>query len=295
MSDFYPMTMKQQQILDGYTCERLTDNSENGSLLFNFCNRKMPHLADQIMRYGWEEDRRGYPIAYYIVKNPDGEIAMIFSLRCGVLFDADSLKQLMEKKERYDMLIASMGNEHFTDQMRRELMELYGEVQHYEFLMKDMQFDTNRSMVRVAESYPAIELVHFCLNDRVRDEWRRSDMGNRTMGETLFWYFLVPKVQEIANLVGCQYLYTFVADTSLDGTLMNFFRTALHFSVSEHLGTAKPQFDFMCPMVYQPIYPMDASEVAHKEDGAENFRGIAQWRRDFFRCFNIGWDSESFV
>ncbi len=295
MSDFYPMTTEQRQILDSYTCERLTNNSVNIELLCSFRNRKMPHLADQIIRYGWEEDRRGYPIAYYVVKNPAGEIAMVFSLRCGVLFDVESLKHLMEKKERYDMLIASMGNENFTVQMRRELMELYREVQHYEFLMKDMQFDTNRSMVRVAASYPAIELVHFCLNDRVRDEWRRSGMGNKTMGETLFWYFLVPKVQQIANLVGCQYLYTFVPDTSFDGALMNYYRTALRFSVSEHLGTAKPQFDFMCPMVYQPIYPMDASEVAPEEDGAEDFRGIDQWRNDFFECFNIGRDSEAFV
>jgi hypothetical protein len=193
------------------------------------------------------------------------------------------------------MLIKSMGNESFTDEIRRELLELHHEVRAYEFLLEDMQFDTNRSMVRVAESYPAVELVCFVVNDNINDKWERSSMGSRTMAETLFWQFVVPKVLEIAELVGCQYLYTFVPDDSMNGALVGYYRNALRFSVSEHLGTAKPMFDFMCPMMYQPIYPMDAPESARKKDGAEDLRGIKQWQKEFFKHFNINYSSEDFI
>lgn len=295
MSDLYPITMEQLQTLDSYTCERLTANSENKRLLHSFYNRRMPHLAVLFQTNAWEEDQRGYPMAYYVVKNPAGEIAMVFALRCGVLFDTGSLKYLMDKKERYDMLINSMGNEAFTVEMRRELLDLYHEVQKYEFLMEDIRFDSNKSMLRVTESYPAIELVYLCLNDCVSDAWHHSGMQHKTMGETLFWRFLIPKVQEIANLVGCQYLYTFVADDHANGALINYFRNVLHFSSGEHLGTAKPIFDFMCTMLYQPIYPMDHTEFDYEPGEPEALRGIVQWREEFFRYFNNDPNSGEFV
>lgn len=296
MSVTYPITNEQKQILDRYTCERLTADPENKSHIYSFYSRKGRSLAYKLQADAWQEDLRGYPV-YYVVKDPNGQIVMYFSLKCGVLFDRDSLKSLMEKKERYDTLINSMGYASFTEEMRKELLELYHEVQEYEFLQEDMRFDTNKSMIRVVESYPAVELVHWCLNDHAREEWRSSGMGSRTMGETLFWCFIVPKVLEIANLVGCQYLYTFVADGSSDSILLRYFDVMLHFMTSDHLGTAKPAFDFMCPMMYQRIHRMDVDDptIDSNVASAENIHGIAQWQEEFFEHFNIDPGSRDFV
>ena len=73
------------------------------------------------------------------------------------------------------------------------------------------------------------------------------------MGETLFWGIIVPKLEDILNDVGAQYLYLFAADDKPDGALVNYYRVRLQFVVPPNLGANKPRFDFQCQFMCQKI------------------------------------------
>ena len=85
------------------------------------------------------------------------------------------------------------------------------------------------------KTYPAIEVVEFCANENGRSAWKHLGI-NRKMGECVFWHCIVPKLIKVQEVIGCQYVYLFAADSSLDGDLANYYKVALHFEQSATLG-----------------------------------------------------------
>lgn len=61
---------------------------------------------------------------------------------------------------------------------------------------------------------------------------------------------LVIKSEENA---GCQYLFLFAADTSEDGSLINYYDVALKFKKPTEIGTNKPRYDFCCEFMCEDI------------------------------------------
>ena len=77
-------------------------------------------------------------------------------------------------------------------------------------------------------------------------------MGH-TMGETLYWKYIVPKFIEVQKIAGCEYAFLFAADLSEDRTLVNYYDVSLKFQQQLDIGTNKPLYDFACVFMCQRI------------------------------------------
>ena len=77
------ITEEQKKIIKRFSCERLSSREENKRLIKKFSNDKGRSLVEYLQHLAWDEDIE-CKVAYYLIKSPDNEIAMFFSLKCGV-------------------------------------------------------------------------------------------------------------------------------------------------------------------------------------------------------------------
>ena len=136
----------------------------------------------------------------------------------------------------------------------------------YTIYKKDRIQEKNRGIVRVVETFSAVELAHFCTNDNAQREWKSFSIKH-PLGEVMFWNFIVPKIYEIQKNIGCQYLYLFAADNSKNRTLINYYTSSLKFKQTDEISTIKPLYDFNCEFMYQEI----ESLYQKKEDYFNHF------------------------
>ena len=306
MSKETRITQRQEAVLRGYTCQRLTADPGNLAKAASFKCRHNANLAESLSGAAWREDQEGRPTVYYVVKSPRGTIALYFSLKCGVLFDPNYVRDVVDRfersRERMDALeggrtVSGAEREairsgyrvmprYMRSRIRREFIHAKNEKQT---ILADAERDPNTKLIRVDEAFPAIELVHFVANDNARAEWKSYNMGH-SMGACLFWYFVVPKMMEINNMIGCEYAYLFAADSSPDGNLMNYYETALHFRRMEHIGAIKPQYDFLCVFMGARLsrltpYRRECMDLWKYDKGDEP--GLFEHWELFFENFNL--------
>lgn len=301
------ITRAQRAILKQFTCERLTAHPENLNLTLRFTNRRNSGLARTLRSEAWQEDLEGLPTVYYIVKSPEGQIAMYFSLKCGVLFDPNYVRDVLDRYDHNRELLDALADRDCQQWAREHVEELrrgqgvipyqkkmtirsdfFDAKQARRDIMGDEELEPNERMIRVDEALPAIELVHFCVNDWARREWAGYKMGH-PMGEVLFWNFVVPKMLQINRLIGCEYAYLFAADSSRDGTLINYYENALHFERLKHIGAIKPQYDFYCIFMAKRLHGLSDYRRQCLDGslrGDEDPLGLADYRKDFFENFN---------
>lgn len=247
--------------------ERIMSNEiENESLIKSFISLKNNTLQ-KIIRSGYacKKDKEG-TIAYYVVKAPTGELLMYFSLKCGELFEELDRKKIQLASDLFSAYNV-LSNSGFNDEERREaeqfIKDKADEINAIlpnikEYLDKkgsykaDVFKELNTQMRRVLKTHPAVEIVEFCANDSTRKVWEQLGLG-RKLGECVFWHHIVPKLKEIQNIAGCQYVYLFAADRSTDGVLINYYKEALKFDTSVKLGASKPKYDFSCIFLCQEL------------------------------------------
>lgn len=308
-----PITEEQSRFLNTFTCERLTDDPDNYDAIKAFRNKKSDPLTEELTQFAWEKDSAG-STAYYLIKNAAKEIVMYFSLQCGVLLNTKNLAyferrdfrgmwgQLLTKEEaarpelqriiRLDpirVLLAQTSRDfdnfmYLSDIIGQSRIEtamrsVIGVMKYAKNYNDELVLESNENLVRVSGKYSAIELVHLCKNTIPSKCWDPKAMGNRTLAEAMFWFFIVPKMLEINKLVGSEYVFLFAADFSMsdkkdNGTLIDFYR-GLHFDYSHNLGTVKPAYDFGCPFMYQQMKAVDITP------------GLEEYRQNFFENFNI--------
>lgn len=308
MANKYRITPAQEAILDSFTCQRLTDDRRNTQLIWEFESRRGRSLTEKLKFEAWLEDTEGVPAAYYVIKAPSGRIAMYFSLKCGTLCDPGYVSQVMESYQRNEELIEALKGMHSRDEaldyiedirssttfpvewsagdIFEEVRDIY---QTKRFLKKEKRSEPSEKILRVDVAFPAIELVHFCVNDKVRGEWKALGLG-RSMGECMFWKFVLPKMLEINRLIGCEYAYLFAADGSRDETLINYYETALHFERPMGIGGIKPHYDFLCTFMCKRLFPLSSfrrycldPKLCKDDDGL----GLVDHQKDFFENFNL--------
>ena len=78
------ITEEQKRILDSFTCERLSSNPDKLREVENFCNLRNGSLEHTLKDTAYVEDETNH-IAYYLIKDADGDILFYFSLKCGML------------------------------------------------------------------------------------------------------------------------------------------------------------------------------------------------------------------
>ena len=71
-----------------------------------------------------------------------------------------------------------------------------------------------------------------------------------------FWYFIVPLILSAREIVGCEYLFLFAADSTDDQTLVEYYRNILNFHDNNERAVAKPVYDFSCKFMYQEVSPL---------------------------------------
>lgn len=267
------ITKEQLDILEQFSCERLSQRSEHKYLLKNFRNEKGSPLVEYLNEKAWEEDENGVT-AYYLVKAPDNQVVMFFSLKCGALFDPldeAGMKQSVVTAKKLLQAIQNVNKGGDEKLSAIQLLEQYrtgqdislAEIQRVvkngakanrflDLLNSDREREENQQIIRVGHTYPSIELVHFCTNDNAKAFWKECSLGH-PMGEVLFWRYIAPIIYEIQNQIGCQYAFLFAADASEDGTLINYYNVSLKFEQPNNVGTSKPSYDFCCEFMCQKI------------------------------------------
>ena len=107
------------------------------------------------------------------------------------------------------------------------------------------------NIIRTKKTFASVELVHFCAHAPAREKWKTLNMG-QSLGKTLFWHFIEPKIQEIRELVGCEYIYLFAADDDRDGKLCSLYKE-LGFNFRDEIYVTKPAYDFCCYFMCQEV------------------------------------------
>lgn len=265
----YRITKEQRAYLDSLVCQRISDDPANKATIEKFTNERSISLP-AALKHGWNQDKKD-KLAYYIVKEPgeDGEPLLFFSLKCGEItqsFNRDKLRTVLDNSEA--LLDAAYGKE--APEWAKEIVEkckVNGELsdekfdefytRHLRNLIKWNSYITEirqegENIILTKQTMPGVELVHFCDHWPAKLKWNATAMGSRSMGRAMFWKFVVPVIQQVRDLVGCEYLYLFAADAKKNGRLVNYY-TELGFEIREDLNVSKPEYDFGCFFMCQKV------------------------------------------
>ena len=205
------------------SCERLSSDNDNIRLVDGFFNRRNDGIAQTLRDEAFGEDEEGNT-AYYIVKNNNGEILFFFSLKCGMLYDqfldTRQLKLISDLTNYLDQIAADNDlteeDKRLVGMIREKLRTRKGVSKaDLERLPKkgstvfeDLEKEFNDSITRVGQTFPAVELVHFCANDQTEESWKALECP-QSLGAVVFWRFIVEIIIGIRSHVGCQYLFFF--------------------------------------------------------------------------------------
>ena len=277
------ITEEQKRILDSLTCERLSSNPDNLREVENFYNLRNGSLEHTLKDVAYEEDEASH-IAYYLIKDAEGNILFYFSLKCGMLYDSvDQEEQLRKLNDLYRLLVELENDSSSTAEEKLTINSILESIRTRKGLVKedlakisrtkknqlleDLKKEPTDHLKRVGKTFASIEIVHFCANDACRTLWNGFQFKQK-MGAVIFWHFIVPKICEAKKIIGCQYLFLFAADLTPDELLINYYETFLGFRSSDEHGTAMPLYDYACKFMYQEI------------------NGIENRRERFYKDFN---------
>lgn len=279
----YKITEKQEEFLDGFICERLKEGN-NRDLIQDFKNKRGTGLVRYLNRLALADDSEGI-IANYVVKTPEGLPIMFFSLKCGALFEELDEKEIEEEAKRltqiFQEVITISGDEReellegFIENIRRErgistdqafmaiinqanqAKQSKNELKKLVYRIKeDKRVESNKRIIRVKHTYAGVEIVNLCINDEQKENVKRlfkENKINHNIGEVFFWWVIVPKILKIQEIVGCQYTFLFAADTSPEGSLLNYYHVVLKFHQPDDVATNKPIYDMCCHFMCQEI------------------------------------------
>ena len=259
------ITPEQRARIDSLYCERLSSNDVNFRLVDEFFNSINTSISDTLKNEAYQEDETG-KVAYYVVKNREGQLLFYFSLKCGMLYDSfidDHSLKLLNKLMAYLDDISS--KEQLTDEEAlivnkfREKLRSHKGLTKKEIeqipkkggtILEDLEKEIGENVTHVGSTFSGIELVHFCANESTRDFWKENVEGQK-LGVVVFWEFVVKEVLEAMKHVGCQYLFLFAADKTDDEELVAYYRDSLYFKEAVDVATAKPIYDLTCKFMYQ--------------------------------------------
>lgn len=251
-----------------YYCELIDANPSNRELVEAFQpNEYGTHLADYLKNTAWDEHQSGEK-KFYLIKTTDGEIVAYFTLQCGLLFNTHHFKSAdnADTQEAFNILVQALNDStgEKYEQALVYLSSIYNDVE-LQSIKTDAERKHNlskednrkRGELRVQKTYSAIELVHFCRNSAYKDNsplYSEETPDSIPLGFFLFWEIIVPKIQEIANYVGCKYLYLFAADKDdQHQTLREYYKRNLNFKETDTIQILIPDYDSGCFPLLQDI------------------------------------------
>lgn len=268
---------KQLEWIEELKCERLTLNPDNEDAILSFDN-KWDSLVNHLHNNAWKEDSEN-DSAHYLVKSKNNEVLLYFSLRCGLLYDDMLVGDRVEMCRAYAKEISmttdienkiknyQLDNSWSDKELKQKLDELYLKLRYQRKVAKtDASMNESAQIRVVLDTMPAIELKHFCKNDNYSG-FDKELFKSYKLGEIIFWFKILPLVEDIFKKVGGKYIYLFAADEDENRTLTNHYKTRLKFSDQCEWGVNKPTYSNLCSFLCLSL--VDAHK--HKEYLMTNF------------------------
>lgn len=260
------ITDEQKDIIHSLVCERLSVNTDNLRSVDDFINHQNESLAETLKNEAFQEDEKGN-MAYYIIKHPDGKILFYFSLKCGSLYESikgmDSLKRI---RELYEYVIELKNDSELNESDKQAIESIIERIRTGKGLIKndlakisytkkgeiikELEKASEDDLKRVGKTFAGIEIVHFCANDKYREIWKDFKIDQK-LGVVIFWMFIVPKIFDVMQHIGCEYVFLFAADMTPDECLVNYYKTYLKFKDTADHGTTMSLYDYGCKFMHQ--------------------------------------------
>ena len=278
----YQISKEQKAYLDSLVCQRITADPNNEFLLDTFKNNINDGLGENIHRAFWD-DQRG-ETAYYIVKDQENRALFYFSLRCGTLYKPGVFQYVEAQYRRARALRSALRN--WKSAPRWAMQEIDklredGEVpqriqdminNQYEYwksahadLENQIAEDASAKAIPVHKSYAGVEVVHFVKNTNHEDIWEQSCVSNRSIGEVVFWKYIIEIVKAMNDMVGCGYVYLFAANLGDEDRLIKFYQNKLHFIIPQNMGVFKPDYDVGCVFMCQELSELEEHQASFFE------------------------------
>ena len=259
----------------------MTFSEENREILNTFISKRSNNsLESYIKNNAWEEDSNG-ETRVYLVKDSNEKLVLFFSIKCGLLVE-EPLSELLsdEKKDLVDQVIDCILDEDNTIEYKKSLFEYGCEQYGYdecnrlfsiargvvESKNESIEVGQSQNTIKVHKCIPAIELAHLCRNEKFKTP---DDLESIPLGFGVFWEVIVPLLINIAETVGCKYVYLFAADkTNMrkengERKLISYYKNHLKFSeCKETFKFIKPEYDNYCYGLVQEVSEMKRNREA---------------------------------
>ena len=199
--------------------------------------------------------------ASFLIMSPDGLVLQFFTLRCGELFEPkiDNPETAATVKELYRKFCSSSSKRISELDIRYKAWRKGKDPRIIDYELSsiaDKNYESSNFVQQVHKTYPSIEIKYWGSNgdEEVSNYWKSLSMpAQYKMGQVLFWYCIVQKLQEAIDVVGSKYVYLFAADVDPDGVLVNYYRTKFGFDYPKNIHVNKPYFDWRCKFMLQTI------------------------------------------
>ena len=241
-----------KRFTDTFHCKKLLEVDNVQELITTFKCERNPSMVNHI-KDALDEDMEKRN-KHYIVEDSNGNFVFYFSLRCGSmseciddtyikLFDRMSeISQAFDNREYSKVQIIAKEIGINSDYIINNINSYMKKAKLYK---KEMNTLTEKSVYRVLQSMPSVELVQFCANSDYKNEWKLFKFPI-PLGASVFWFLITPIIKNIQDMIGCEYIHLFAADQSDELTLCSYYSNDLGFQFINDLATFKPFYDFDC-------------------------------------------------
>lgn len=246
--------------MESLHCERLSNNEKNSDYIEGFFAKRNASIPEKLLEVGFDEDSSGAN-NYYIVKNNSNEVLFFFSLKCGQLHEPYLKKDQQRLFDQFAIFINEKASEANADvNEKKQAQKIQEKLRSGNGLTKsDVDFFQGKSelvgkMIQVCNldqkhvlsTAAGVELVHFCANDDKRAAWTLPEK----LGISVFWYFIVPIILEVKELIGCSHVFLFAADITEDETLVKYYKQ-LGFVDTKDKVSVYPSYDEFCRFMFR--------------------------------------------
>ena len=258
-----------KKYFDSFKCELLTSKEQNKDDIKSFSSniQNSTSLEEYLKNDAWKDDQDGKTRTYIIRDPENNKIVLYFSIKCGLVFSTDEIddkyQQLRDdEKELVNDLVDMLSQNQKIDDTYEEYKSIYPNLTYLKALAQErkrrkigfIDMDDNNNIYKVDKCYSAIELQYLCRCDDFNIPYETEC----PLGFGLFWQIIVPKIVDISEKIGCEYLYLFAADHSEnkeDKKLIKHYKEALMFGeLSDYdIILLKPNDNKNCLGLAQPI------------------------------------------
>lgn len=228
-------------LFDRLKTEPLRKAEENKDAIKAFVQAtKGEKISSYLKNNAWDDDCDRNTRVFLVRDQKTKEIVFFFAINCGILFSELNIWNLsQDEKVPFDRYVEAMqrlktsnlskedeekANEQMSESMG-ELWEVVQEPDRVSYLLslaeeKVQLLEEKREALsetgegehtqQVQDTFPAIDIKFLGRNK----EYKPEIQLDFKLGVYVFWEMIVPHLLEIAEKVGCKYIYLFAADNT---------------------------------------------------------------------------------